>query len=291
MKNSCSGRPVIVIGMHRSGTSILCKVLSELGLFAGNDQTRKNFESYFFVQMNRWLFEQCGASWDRPLAAREMFACGRVYSLCREHVRKILASPFSKDYLGKRLPDGIFSIERPWGWKDPRNTFTLPLWLDLFPDARVINVTRNGVDVANSLQVREEARLVKREQAFAAGEILCKHGPLRGTLDHAKMKRVVLSLRCQDLAGGLALWEEYMEEAQGHVVRLGKRAMNVCYEELLSNPGVVLDDVCKFCGLEVTTAKISAAAAAFKPSRANAYLKNPELVKFAEQNSSRLNSF
>ena len=290
MNNFIDG-PVIVMGMHRSGTSILCKVLSELGLFAGNDQTRKNFESYFFVQINRWFFEQCGASWDRPLCTREMFANEKVYTLCREYVRKILASPFSANYLGKKLPNGIFSVDRVWGWKDPRNTFTLPLWLDLFPNARVLNVTRNGVDVANSLQVREAARLAKREQAVAEGETLCKHGLFRATLEHEKMKKVVLSLRCQTLDGGLALWEEYMDEAQKHIDKLDQQSMNVCYEELLSNPVAVLDEVCNFCGLGVTEELISGAASALKSSRANAYLKNPNLVRFAEENEARLNRF
>ncbi|MBW1793701.1 MAG: sulfotransferase [Deltaproteobacteria bacterium] len=38
-----------------------------------------------------------------------------------------------------------------WGWKDPRTTLTLPLWLKLFPKARIIHVIRNGIDSALSL--------------------------------------------------------------------------------------------------------------------------------------------
>jgi hypothetical protein len=43
-----------------------------------------------------------------------------------------------------------------WGWKDPRNSITLPVWLKLFPDARVIHIVRNGVDVAESLYRRQQ---------------------------------------------------------------------------------------------------------------------------------------
>ncbi len=32
---------------------------------------------------------------------------------------------------------------KAWGWKDPRNTFTLPMWLSIFPKARVLHVLRN----------------------------------------------------------------------------------------------------------------------------------------------------
>ena len=38
--------PIIVIGMHRSGTTMLIKQLEELGLFVG-DKKRKNYESVF----------------------------------------------------------------------------------------------------------------------------------------------------------------------------------------------------------------------------------------------------
>src|SRR5213078_1316124 len=56
----------------------------------------------------------------------------------------------------------IDRYDRPWGWKDPRTVFTLPLWLQLFPKAKIINIVRNGVDVASSLSVREQKMLDER---------------------------------------------------------------------------------------------------------------------------------
>ena len=40
---------------------------------------------------------------------------------------------------------GYRSTRAPWGWKDPRNSITLPLWQAIYPDARVL-VIRKEVD-------------------------------------------------------------------------------------------------------------------------------------------------
>ena len=45
------------------------------------------------------------------------------------------------------------------GWKDPRNTFTLDLWLKLFPNAKIINIMRHPLDVSQSLLVRQNKLL------------------------------------------------------------------------------------------------------------------------------------
>ena len=57
--------PVIVIGMHRSGTSMLTRFIQDLGVFMGKDLS-ENDESRFFMNLNRWILFQAGASWDVP---------------------------------------------------------------------------------------------------------------------------------------------------------------------------------------------------------------------------------
>lgn len=51
--------------MHRSGTSLLVKILQELGVFMGMD-LEHNSESKFFIEVNEWMLNQAGASWDNP---------------------------------------------------------------------------------------------------------------------------------------------------------------------------------------------------------------------------------
>ena len=39
----------------------------------------------------------------------------------------------------------------PWGQKDPRNSITADAWLALFPNARLINIVRDPMDVLGTL--------------------------------------------------------------------------------------------------------------------------------------------
>ena len=48
-----SQQPVIVIGMHRSGTTMLTKMLEELGVFLGWKK-QGDHESTFFLSLKRW---------------------------------------------------------------------------------------------------------------------------------------------------------------------------------------------------------------------------------------------
>jgi len=46
-----------------------------------------------------------------------------------------------------------------WGWKDPRNSITIQFWRDVLPDLRVVVCVRNPLDVAASLQRRNNFSL------------------------------------------------------------------------------------------------------------------------------------
>ena len=43
--------PIILLGMHRSGTSMIAGMLEELGLFMGNHKDRNN-EAFLFMKLN-----------------------------------------------------------------------------------------------------------------------------------------------------------------------------------------------------------------------------------------------
>jgi hypothetical protein len=46
------------------------------------------------------------------------------------------------------------ALERVWGWKDPRNSLTLPFWREVVPALRIVVCVRNPVEVAISLRNR-----------------------------------------------------------------------------------------------------------------------------------------
>ena len=57
--------PTIILGMHRSGTSILTRILEKLGLFVGCRKDENN-EALFFLKFNDWILKQANATWDNP---------------------------------------------------------------------------------------------------------------------------------------------------------------------------------------------------------------------------------
>ena len=57
--------PIIIIGMHRSGTTMLSKILENSGVFLGNNKDINN-EALFFQKINTWFMRQVYASWDNP---------------------------------------------------------------------------------------------------------------------------------------------------------------------------------------------------------------------------------
>src|SRR5438309_5657294 len=55
--------PIIVAGMHRSGTSLLARLLEIAGVCMGYRKDANFYESVCFLGANRLLLENLGASW------------------------------------------------------------------------------------------------------------------------------------------------------------------------------------------------------------------------------------
>jgi hypothetical protein len=283
-------QPVIIIGMSRSGTSMLTSMLNELGLFTGMRLT-DNHEAVFFRQLNDWLLIQCSGGLENPATIKYLLGDEEARALFGKFIGYTMTTPRVISFLGVskyfkyRTPA---NLDVPWGWKDPRNTYTLPFWLDLFPDAKVIHIFRHPLDIVNSLRTRRERGLSR----------------LRGRHSHWKPvywfylmekfirgKRVFVDLRGADLEEGLLMWEEYIAEARTHVVNLGDRAIEVKYEEFLQNPVDTLGELSEFCGLQAAASDLEKAAGGVNKSRGLAYLKDPELKAFSASISERLSEY
>ncbi|HMB72647.1 MAG TPA: sulfotransferase [Gammaproteobacteria bacterium] len=262
--------PIIVIGMHRSGTRALAQILERLGIFMGADQ-QADSESITFMSINEGILHQCGGFWSEPMSAHFLLSQPEFVDTLAASVRATLAARLG-DYVGRSgLLSGAGGAALPaFGWKDPRNTFTLPVWRRVFPNARVIHIVRHGVDVAASLARRHSAAL-----RAAAGTSV----PAALTVIEDHGLGVLSSRRGWTLPEALTMWEQYVEKARLETAELGD-ALEVRFEDLLADPWPVISSIAQWCGANLSD-KDPKWIENLRADRAFAYRQDPALVEFA----------
>lgn len=144
---------VLVIGMHRSGTSAVAGILHLNGIAMGSEksirpkplpQNPKGFyENYDFRKINDSILKRAGY---------------RVKSFSTE-IPAVHASARIVAKMGKLVEKQMSEYE-DWGWKDPRTCLTLDNWLSIIREmdelekTSVVFVTRRAAAVAQSLKER-----------------------------------------------------------------------------------------------------------------------------------------
>jgi hypothetical protein len=141
---------VCVLGMHRSGTSLVAGILRQLGVDLGPDEellpSDPNNQSGYFelaelVEVNDDILAHHGGSWDELPELPPGWEQSDELAQIRDRARRLL---------GRR-----FAASGEWAWKDPRTCITLPFWQRLVPGLRYVICVRNPVDIARSLRSRE----------------------------------------------------------------------------------------------------------------------------------------
>jgi hypothetical protein len=220
---------ICITGMHRSGTSMVARLLHACGASLGpedelNQPAPHNregqFENVDFVQLNEDILAQFGGSWDDP----PRFPPGWEFT------------PQASSFLerGENLV-GRFRRHN-WGWKDPRNALTLPFWLRLNPDMKVVVCLRNPLEVAHSLFLRGDSISTSEFQLWLTyyRQLLSATPPTRRLITHyqsyfqnarAEVRRVLDWL-------ALEVSEEAIERACAHI-SVGLRHHRVTTAELI----------------------------------------------------------
>jgi len=147
-----SSRAVIVLGMHRSGTSLLTRGLQSLGVVLGDDflDSRPDnptgyWEDRVIVGLNERLLREFELTWESiSLITQAQWQSPAVEDLRREAVEHLRLH---------FLPHGL------WGFKDPRIVRLLPFWRSVLQaldvDDRYVIAIRNPLSVAASLWNRQ----------------------------------------------------------------------------------------------------------------------------------------
>lgn len=132
--------PLLILGGHRSGTSLVSGLLWHAGLHmgdlvaAGPDNPRGYFESAEVLQTHEGLLAAQERDWTCPPHRLDPRTCDL------EPLAGVVA--------------GLAAAGRPWGVKDPRLLFLLPAWVEIVPRLRLVGVLRHPAAVAASLVAR-----------------------------------------------------------------------------------------------------------------------------------------
>lgn len=134
------GRCLVVLGMHRSGTSVLMGTLRDAGVHIGQvlaasiEGNRRGLqEAPAVLYMHEQLLEANGGSWREP---PETVVWGELH----RSVRDLFVESRAQQPL--------------WGFKDPRTLLTLEGWLEVLPQLEPVGIFRDPLAVARSLERR-----------------------------------------------------------------------------------------------------------------------------------------
>ncbi len=139
---------LIVLGMHRSGTSVLARLLNMMGAYFGpegistgaNEENPKGFwERQDVRRLNDFILQSVGCDWDK------------VVDFDLNVLPEAVISEFRKKASALVLE---MDAHRPWLLKEPRLCLLLDLWKDLLEVPVCIHIYRNPLEVARSLNSR-----------------------------------------------------------------------------------------------------------------------------------------
>lgn len=228
------GEPILILGVFRSGTSLLASVLENLGVFLGPS------EDFFPPNENN-----PGGYWEmRPqveLNLRAYSALGINFYGVQPLPTKWMESPLSAPLLEdiRRLLNDKFGGQKLWGWKEPQTTGLVPLYREA--------LKQEGVSPRYAICVRHPLSVAASQNAR--------------TLPGDGAERVATELTAQTMG----MWVHYtllsLLETQG------APRMVVSYEDLLSDPARVIDAIGKYLmPVPPPESQMAAAVASVKPS-------------------------
>ncbi|MDD2816285.1 MAG: glycosyltransferase [Thiotrichaceae bacterium] len=171
---------IMVLGMHRSGTSAVARLLNMMGMYFAPERmelpaTKANPKGYWerrdVVNLNEEIFAAMGISWDK------------ISDYDSSQITPEISTQFSS-----RAQEIVLGLDahRPWMMKDPRLNLLLPLWLPLLELPVCVYVYRSPIQVAQSLAARENF-------SIHLGLALWEKYNLIALADSAHLPRILIS--------------------------------------------------------------------------------------------------
>ena len=205
--------PIIIAGAQRSGTTMLRIILNSHSQVAIPEEASFLMPLLERNQLNKKLSGVRLDNFIKYLALNPQY---KLWNYNNEELLNELRSrtQISVEELVSSLYESYAKSESKtiWGDKTPSFFRKLDLWLELFPNARVVHIVRDGRDVFLSWRAMDSTR---RNGAVMAIE-----------------------------------WKHKVDQIQESLRRYAPNSsIEVQYEELISEPRATLQKICDFCGI------------------------------------------
>lgn len=139
--------PIVILGMHRSGTSLVSNWLADSGLYLGNrllqedaSNEKGHFEDLDFLELHKSFLKNRGLPED-GIVSETISKLGDSEINALSTILKEKGNP-----------------NTPWGWKDPRTCLFLQDYGKLLKDPFYLVIYRSPSEVAESLINRLKTR-------------------------------------------------------------------------------------------------------------------------------------
>ncbi len=195
-------KTVVILGMHRSGTSMTAGILTKLGVDMGKKLLGKSagnpkghFEDKDFIELNKKILRIAGGDWKEP-----------------PYNKMIL---MQKDKFRKQINSMIRMKESAlWGWKDPRTSLTIELYLSYLKNPYFIVCHRNPLAIGNSLDRRKNQSI--------------------------------------SVQSGIKLTKVYEERINNFFKKFPElKRLDLKYDSVVANPSKTINEIIQFLGIKV----------------------------------------
>lgn len=216
---SGENKVLIILGMHRSGTSLMAQWMHKCGLFLGHRLMTGNehnaeghYEDLDFHDFHEEIFRSYQVSYG-GLKKVPLFSLNEYQST------KL-----------KSIIDFKNSLKKQWGWKEPRTNVFLEHYEGILPNAYNLITFRSPLSVIDSLIRREKKEFGKKKKPFITR---VKYGLFRSGYEK-KIEEMYLE-------HFLDSWIQHNECLINYIEKKPKHSYRVVnYDKLLQNSAIVI---------------------------------------------------
>lgn len=141
---------IVVLGMHKSGTSLIAGILYRFGINIGERLVGNNwsnplghYEDLDFLDLNNRILHEAGGNWMNPPSKLSILSQNNKF---KREIRTIINNK---------------NKNKIWGWKDPRTSLTIELIVPYLTNPHFIVCNRNVNSIAESLCRRNNISLYR----------------------------------------------------------------------------------------------------------------------------------